>query len=264
MLRIMLVALTVAAALNAASGYFIVESLTESIESARRYSLAQMRRVETDFNAADQTIISQVADVSSSTDSNARAFGIFQSQYVTDREAANLDAASVADRVQDLEVKSIEIFTYLDKNVQRLDASEISVESLREVMAEFNTELAELAAQIEELRSIQTAPYENVFEGALSREQPCEVTPLNKQEQLRPLERRLSRSNHSGTHDVMVRYDVTTDGSTVLKGLQSDTASSNLMEAVSTYVNGLKFNEQETVLTNCKMVVKLDNSSPWF
>ena len=264
MVRILIVAIIVAASFSAGSSYYIVDSLSGEVANARNQSIAQMRRVETDFNAADQEILSQVRELSSSTDNYANEFRNNRAYYLADREAVAANINSIADRIEAIEERSVEVLTTLDQHTQGLDMSESSIENLRDIMSEFNTDLAELEAQITALEAIQSASPEEVFENAISSIQPCSVIPLNKQAQLRPLQRTLSQSNHVGMHNVVVRYDVTTEGATVLKGLQSDTAPSKLMSAVSRYVNGLKFNSQEQALTNCEMVVRLDNSRPQF
>ena len=60
MVRILIVAIIVAESFSAGSSYYIVDSLSGEVANARNQSIAQMRRVETDFNAADQEILSQV------------------------------------------------------------------------------------------------------------------------------------------------------------------------------------------------------------
>ena len=53
-----------------------------------------------------------------------------------------------------------------------------------------------------------------------------------------------------GLHNVLVKYDITEDGSTFFKEVGSDTASDSMLDAVQKYVDALVFEKSNNYFAN--------------
>ena len=261
MLRILVVAITVSLVISGGSSYYLREMLSDEVAETRRQATSQVRRVEANAAEADRDIVEQTDAIEENMVSYANEFRGHRSQYMSDKEQSTEEVNAIKNLLEALGSESSEIFSMLEKNLQRLESSEDLISSLQEVMAEFNTELSRLETEVEELTLIATPATDSYYDD-LAKVDACSVVPVNTDEQTGPLQEAMEQSSSSGLHNVVVRFDITEQGDTVLQEMESTTAPSRLMSAVGRYVNGLRFNQREALLTDCEMIVRLDIDNP--
>jgi hypothetical protein len=264
MFRTLIVALLVAVAVNGASSFYMIWHLDAGIEEARRQASSHVRSTKTDFNATNQDIFSQIGTIADNMTSYANEFRGHISEYLVDREASASDFGAIKNRLDAIGLSDVEMFSSLDDQGQRLNLTDTNIAFFQDLMAEVNTKLLELEADLESSRIMDGVhevvdAYEekDVYE-ELTNLQPCVALPINRDEQASLLQAAVGNSRTAGVHDVTVFFDIATDGSTILRNMESPTAPSRLRSAVSRYINGLRFHEREDLLHGCEMVVKLD------
>ena len=88
----------------------------------------------------------------------------------------------------------------------------------------------------------------------------CPTNAINRQEHLPSLRRSIQNtsSEFAGTHYVTIWFDITQEGETNFRNIESDTANETLVSAVQKYVDALVFESTSNAFTNCEMVVKLN------
>jgi len=264
MFKTLIVALLVAVAVNGASSSYLLGRLDDGLEEARRQASFHVRRTEAGSNAANQEILSQIGTISANMARYANEFRNHMSEYLTARETAASDFGAINNSLDAISLSDAEMSKSLDDQGQRLNLTDVNVTSLQDLMAEVNTKLTELETGLESSKNMEFVHEvvdiveERDIHEELSIVQPCSAFPINKDEQASSLHAAVGNSRTAGVHDVTVLFDIETDGSTILRNMESPTASSRLRSAVSRYINGLRFNERESLLHGCEMVVKLD------
>ncbi len=264
MFRTLIVALLVAVAVNGVSSSYLIRHLDAGIEEARRQASLHVRRTETDFNATNQDILSQIGTIADNMTSYANEFRGHISEYLIAREAAASDFESIKNKLDAISLSDTEMFSSLDDQGRRLNLTDKNVASFQDLMAEVNIKLSELEADSESSKirdgahEVVDAYEENDVYEELSNLQPCSALPINRDEQASSLQAAVGNSRTAGVHDVTVLFDIETDGSTILRNMESPTATSRLKSAVSRYINGLRFNEREDLLHGCEMMVRLN------
>ena len=264
MFKTLIVALLVAVAVNGASSSYLLGRLDDGLEEARRQASFHVRRTEAGSNAANQEILSQIGTVSANMARYANEFRNHMSEYLTARETAASDFGAINNSLDAISLSDAEMSKSLGDQGQRLNLTDVNVTSLQDLMAEVNTKLTELETGLESSKNMEFVHEvvdiveERDIHEELSIVQPCSAFPINKDEQASSLHAAVGNSRTAGVHDVTVLFDIETDGSTILRNMESPTASSRLRSAVSRYINGLRFNERESLLHGCEMVVKLD------
>ena len=264
MFKTLIVALLVAVAVNGASSSYLLGRLDDGLEEARRQASFHVRRTEAGSNAANQEILSQTGTISANMARYANEFRNHMSEYLTARETAASDFGAINNSLDAISLSDAEMSKSLGDQGQRLNLTDVNVTSLQDLMAEVNTKLTELETGLESSKNMEFVHEvvdiveERDIHEELSIVQPCSAFPINKDEQASSLHAAVGNSRTAGVHDVTVLFDIETDGSTILRNMESPTASSRLRSAVSRYINGLRFNERESLLHGCEMVVKLD------
>ena len=264
MFKTLIVALLVAVAVNGASSSYLLGRLDDGLEEARRQASFHVRRTEAGSNAANQEILSQTGTISANMARYANEFRNHMSEYLTARETAASDFGAINNSLDAISLSDAEMSKSLDDQGQRLNLTDVNVTSLQDLMAEVNTKLTELetglksSKNMEFVHEVVDIVEERDIHEELSIVQPCSAFPINKDEQASSLHAAVGNSRTAGVHDVTVLFDIETDGSTILRKMESPTASSRLRSAVSRYINGLRFNERQSLLHGCEMVVKLD------
>lgn len=264
MFKTLIVALLVAVAVNGASSSYLLGRLDDGLEEARRQASSHVRRTEAGSNAANQEILSQIGTISANMARYANEFRNHMSEYLTARETAASDFGAINNSLDAISLSDAEMSKFLDDQGQRLNLTDVNVTSLQDLMAAVNTKLTELETGLESSKNMEFVHEvvdiveERDIHEELSIVQPCSAFPINKDEQASSLHAAVGNSRTAGVHDVTVLFDIETDGSTILRNMESPTASSRLRSAVSRYINGLRFNERESLLHGCEMVVKLD------
>ena len=258
MLKTLIVALLVAVAVNGASSSYLIGRLDDGLEEARR----QSSRTEAGSNATNQEILYRIGAISEKMTRYANGFQDHMSEYLSARETAVSDFEHINNSLDAISLSDAEMSSSLDNQERRLNSP--NVMSLQDLMAEVNTKLTDLETGLESSKNmnvvheVMNIPEERDIHEELSIVQPCAALPINKDEQASSLHAAVGNSRTAGVHDVTVLFDIETDGSTILRSMESPTASSRQRNAVSRYINGLRFNRRESLLHDCEMVVKLD------
>ena len=260
MFKTLIVALLVAVAVNGASSSYLIGRLDDGIEEARR----QSSRTEAGSNATNQEILYRIGAISEKMTRYANGFQDHMSEYLSARETAVSDFGHINNSLDAISLSDAEMSKSLDDQERRLNSTNVNVMSLQDLMAEVNTKLTDLETGLESSKNMNVVhevlniPEERDIHEELSIVQPCAALPINKDEQASSLHAAVGNSRTAGVHDVTVLFDIETDGSTILRSMESPTASSRQRNAVSRYINGLRFNRRESLLHDCEMVVKLD------
>lgn len=128
-----------------------------------------------------------------------------------------------------------------------------------EMLAEMSVGLAVIRMRVNELEFYQTeTEVGNVAD--VTSVGVCPKNVINRAEHLPRLRRAIENtpSRYRGTHDILVRFDITQEGNTTFKNIESSTASNNLLGAVRQYVDALVFEKPNNSFANCEMIVKLN------
>ena len=258
MFRTLIVALLVAVAVNGASSSYLIWHLDAGIEESRRQASSHVRSTETDFNATNQDIFSQIGTIADNMTSYANEFRGHISEYLVDQEASASDFGAIKNRLDAIGLSDVEMFSSLDDQGRRLNLTNTNIAFFQDLMAEVNAKLSELEADLESSKIMDGAHEVVDAYEELTSLQRCSTLPINRDEQASSLQAAVGNSRTAGVHDVTVFFDIATDGSTILRNVESPTAPSRLRSAVSRYINGLRFHEREDLLHGCEMVVKLD------
>ena len=264
MFKTLIVALLVTVAVNGVTSSYLIGRLDDGLEEARRQSSSHVRRTEAGSNAANQEILSRIGTISDNMARYANEFRNHMSEYLTARETTASDFRAINNSLDAISLSDAEMSKSLDDQGRRLNLTNVNVTSLQDLMAEASTKLTDLetglvsSKNMSVVHEVMDIPEERDIHEELSIVQPCAAFPINKDEQASSLHAAVGNSRTAGVHDVTVLFDIETDGSTILRSMESPTASSRQRSAVSRYINGLRFNERESLLHGCEMVVKLD------
>ncbi len=264
MFRTLIIALLVAIAVNGVSNSYLLAHIDDGLEEARRQTSSYIRKIETDFNSTNQAILSRTDAISKNVTSYAKDFRDHVSESLVSRQEAEIDFGDIKSRLDVISLLDTEIVSSLDDQGRQINLTDTNVAVFQDLISEVNAKLIELEADLEATRNLnivdvavdaykEIAVYEED-----SNLQPCSALPINRNEQASALQAEVENSRAVGIHDINVLFDIKTDGSAILKNMESSTASSRQKRAVSRYINGLRFNEREELLYGCAMIVKLD------
>lgn len=255
-------------AINGISSYYIVNHINDSVAAVRWQSIGQSQKASTDLERVEQSLSSRTTRMTS-------LVGNLTSDFRAYQETDSVDKAELASDIETLEEVQDSYTSFSAKIVEgqeilvrRASTLEEEAMSVLELLREFNDELTVFNERVTAVENRIALPPNSLMESLygegweldedLANLEPCPIAPINRADQLPPLRRAMENSRATGVHNVIVTFDVETDGSTVLKDAESATAPSRLIRAVNRYITGLKFSERDTLLSNCEMVVKLD------
>ena len=240
-------------------GIYLVDYVDTNIADAKRQAIARSQRVEAGWNSSELNLASKITVLGDSFNNHVNASYLQQTQ--TDSSIDNL--------VQDLERLS----ALHDSTAAELSRALRGQEEIRNQVQLLQSEATAVLEFLEEINnalillrtrldSIEAQSTETEFSGedetAQSAYSQACPSPLNREDHLPSLQRAMDRSPASGTHAVVVKFDIQEDGSTAVRDTASVTAPNNLVRAVDWYVSRLSFVEQETPLIGCERTVKLN------
>ena len=255
-------------AINGISSYYIVNHINDSVAAARWQSIGQSQQATADLEQVEQSLSSRTTRMTSLVGNLTSDFRAYQETNGVDKSEL-ASAIEVLKEVQaSYDSSSAKIVEGQELLVRRARILEEEAMSVVELLREFNDELTAFNERVTAVENRITLPPNSLMESLygegweldedLANLEPCPIAPINRADQLPPLRRAMENSRATGIHNVIVTFDVETDGSTMLKGAESATAPSNLISAVNRYITGLKFSERDMLLSDCEMVVKLD------
>ena len=263
MFRLILIATVVALVTNVGAHYFVRGDINNGLVSAERRASEESRSVVEDFTSADENIRNLIHRTNNLVNSYANRLNVLQESVATSNEMINTELATIKSEQEGSSKLIIDVMSQADGFKSRIRGLEGEVSSIVEPLGQLNDGLQELRSSlISSTGDFSSSNPIAVGEGAsfeaFAYSEPCPQTALNRDEQLPRLRREMERSTVTGAHDVTVKFDIDQDGSPVLQDLESDTAPANLMGAVRRYVDGLVFDNVDSIFTDCEMIVRLD------
>lgn len=259
MFRILVVAVVVSLTISGASSYYLMERLSDEVVETRRQATSQVRRVEGNIAEVTTSLRERADSLQDNMVSYANEFRGNKEEHLLYKEMNEEVFSSIRNRFVAVGLEHAEGYAANEAQDQRIEEAQQGVTHLHVMVGETDARISDLSSLVEELRRLTIKPTATEeYQDVISRLEACALTPLNRTEQLGPLQRAAEEANTPGIHNVVVTFDVTRQGATVLQGMESQTAPSKLMGAVSRYVNGLKFDKQGQPMVGCEMVVRLD------
>jgi|TARA_R110000765_G_scaffold347928_2_gene437991 hypothetical protein len=259
MFRILAVAVVVSLTISGASSYYLREMLVDEVTEARRQATSQVRRVEADVAEANTVLRERSDSLQDNMISYANEFRGNKEEHLLYKEMNEEVFSSIRNRFAAIGLEQAEGYAANEAQDQRIEEAQQGVAHLHVMVGETDARILDLSSLVQELRSLTIKPTATEeYQDVISQLESCALTPINRTEQMEPLQRAAEEANTPGIHNVVVKFDVTRKGDTVLQGMESQTAPSKLMGAVSRYVNGLKFGNQGKSMRGCEMVVRLD------
>ena len=273
MIRMFLIAITMAAVVNVGTGYFMLGHINDSVFLATERAASHTRSVSAESVAADTELSNGIGTNTTLVDEatikiNALAKGVAQANSEFIKALESFTAKQVE---TDAAVSGVVVQT--GNVLSRVTQLEEEAASVLELLEELNGEVQTLRLKLDSVDTstptaigaimddVYGAGWEQASfvddEGYL---EPCPMTALNKGEVLPSLRRAMERSKSVGVHNVLVKFDIDQNGRTIIDGLESATAPNTLINAVRRYVNGLEFASPNYTYADCEMVVKLDIS----
>ena len=249
--------------ITGASLFYMVPKIMGEVDSVKRQSLIQYQRNSSAYKEADTGIGNRIDrsfnDIRSVSQALTGVRASINESEITLSSKIDEDNAKINSTIWDL----LQNNDSLSNNLTNVDEG-LSV--VLDSLVELNTEVSNLRLRQDELALIQAGVLPinveiiNTLTSNLESSGECPTNVTNRADHLPRLRRYMEAapSSDRGLHNVLVKYDITEDGSTFFKEVGSATASDSMLDAVQKYVDALVFEKSNNYFANCEMIVKLN------
>lgn len=263
--KVFVVATFASMLVTGASVYYAVPEIMNQIDAAERTATAQYSVVTTRYEAADEQL-------SDNIDKNVNNIGSVGQALINLRDEVSTNNSEISLQLKEADARTSTAVEELSQSYRQVNTYSTvlrsEIEDMLNVIIELNKEVDNLIMRQDELTLVQagviSANIETIHSARDNFESngACPTTIINREDHLPQLRRavRNTSSQYRGTHNVLVKYNITEDGSTEFKEVESGTASDDLLQAVQQYVGALVFEKPNNSFANCEMIVKLEIS----
>ena len=273
MIRMFLIAITVAAIVNAGTGYAILGHINDSVFLATERAASHARSIASESVAADTELNNGIETNARLVDEATTKINLLAEAVVQENSKFTTALESFTSKQVETEEVVAEVVVQASDITSKVTQLKEETAAVLELLTELNDEVQTLRLKLDSvdistptatgaiMDDVYGAGWEQASfvddEGYL---EPCPMNAINKGEVLPSLRRAMERSRSVGVHNVIVKFDIDQNGKTIIDNLESATAPNTLVNAVRRYVNGLEFASPSITYSDCEMVVKLDIS----
>ena len=253
--KVFVVATFASMLVTGASVYYAVPEIMNQIDAAERTATAQYSVVTTRYEAADEQL-------SDNIDKNVNNIGSVGQALINLRDEVSTNNSEISLQLKEADARTSTAVEELSQSYRQVNTYSTvlrsEIEDMLNVIIELNKEVDNLIMRQDELTLVQagviSANIETIHSARDNFESngACPTTIINREDHL-PQLRRAVRNTSS-------QYNITEDGSTEFKEVESGTASDDLLQAVQQYVGALVFEKPNNSFANCEMIVKLEIS----
>ena len=254
------IAVVASGIITGGGAYVMLPKIMDHIETAERRSIAQYRRLTTEYKEADEELGTGLANNITNIRSVSQALISLRGTIEENNTAFILTIEEGRQQADDRISSLSEDYGRMTNVIANTDERIAAVISTIGVL---NFEIDNLQNRQDELTLIQagvTSVNKEDVDSAIESIGSCPTTVINRRDHLPSLRRAIQNTSSelAGAHEFVVWFDITKKGDTVLKDIESQTEDKTLLNAVQQYVDALVFEETNSTFANCEMMVKLN------